>query len=288
MIREKSAFDCYQKLVEVSKAHPNLFADIDYLLEKGKTLTFVRWSVNEELTRLGRPNFDIEELKGFLQYREQLQKKEEQLRKRKKGKPKAAKGNVTTGRGAQSPSPGEDTAGTREVSRAWDKKSSALSPAEELQRDREPKRTHAEIVEWAADKVREVFEVARNDPNSDAATVMKVLTFNQIVANEEKLHEEAMTKVMDAFRRSEQLEREKAHLQREEGYWKDQTRLLQAKARNLELVNKALANKLKGVTDVIKQKTMLTTADIYNKISAVIGIGDTVVPRIEQGIGDRG
>lgn len=274
---------CYKRIVEVSKEHPDLIPQIDEFLEQKREVPWIASRMNYELKRLGRPTFTKEELAGFLHHREKLERQEVRSR-RLKGTRKARKGAAKPAvAAAPEPPAGEQSGDVQPGPDAYDKERSHLAPGTILERAREKRaRTHEEIVEWAGEVVRDMFEVARADPESDAGSVMKVLAFHQIVANEEKMTEEMVTKLMEAYRRTDALEGEKMDWQIARKKAEADLKVSRGKAHNLELRNKQLEGTLDKVKDAMGRSRVLSPADIYDKISAVIGMGDTVVPRVEK------
>jgi hypothetical protein len=275
-------FEGYKKVVEVSKEHPDLIAEIDEFLEKGRNLRWITGRLNFDLEKLGRiSRLELLEVAGFLRHRRALQEKQQRLRKAK-GMSKREKNSTLSGEQASiaNSAPAEGKPGPEESAK---EPVNALSDEDRRKRAAEDrKRTHEEIVVWAGEVVKDVFLKAREDPESDAATVVKVLLINQVVANEEKLTEEVVTKLMEVNRKYEELQGQKT---KQEGEMRDlegRITVSRQKARALELANKEKEKKIKNIEKVLSKRRQFSPDQIYDKISAVIGMGDTVVERVER------
>jgi hypothetical protein len=279
-----TVFEGYKKVVAVSKDHPELIAEIDEFLEKGRNVAWITGRLNMDLRTLERPTLKPSELAGFLRHRRALSEKE-QRRGKAKGIGKTKKNRVPTGDGVAiaSSEPSQEKPGSRERAAEVDEERSVISDSERRRRTAEKiQRTHEEIVEWAADVARDLFLKAKEDPESDAGTVIRTLLITQVVANEEKMTEETVTKLIDEHRRSEQLQQDKIKLEMHNRQLESVIAFARQKTRTLQLANQDKAGKLKGVKKALSQRRMLSPDQIYDKISAVIGIGDVVVPRVEK------
>jgi len=278
-----TVFQDYKKVVEVSKDHPELIAEIDEFLEKGRNVPWITGRLNLDLRTLGRPTLKPSELAGFLRHRRLLNEKQQKLRK-VKGMSRAKKNHAATGDGTAVANSGlsQGTPDSQETVGAVNEEFSVLSEHTRQQRAAEKKRTHEEIVDWAHKVVRDLFLEARTDPNTDAGKMMFILLTERVVAMEERLVEADIGKLMDEQRRRQQAEMDKEKLEMERVRTVNDTRYMKEKARNLQIRNKELEGKLDMVKEQIGTSRVLTPADIYDKISAVIGMGDVVVPRVEK------
>ncbi len=161
---------------------------------------------------------------------------------------------------------------------------------------RSPHQIHEEIVAWVRKTIYDMFRAARVDPNTPAARVMHILLFSALVNTEKKIDEvEAEKLLTETTRREEaELKLEKLSTERYTAETRrqlaeQQIRKLKAEVKRLTKQTQTIATNLRDRLEDLRQKG--NRAREYSRpfdydralkqISAVIGIGRPLVPRVE-------
>ncbi|HMD96722.1 MAG TPA: hypothetical protein VKM93_05235 [Terriglobia bacterium] len=141
-----------------------------------------------------------------------------------------------------------------------------------------PDPDYAAALAAARPKVKELLAEYRDDPNGDAGAIVETLMLNQVAGEPAReadmlvLHHERdlyQTLKHDSGRSATRLARQNRRLKGEF-------------AKRIDAQDQ-VRQYLEEVGTAARSGKKLSAQEVYDKISAVIGIGDVVIPRVETG-----
>lgn len=131
-----------------------------------------------------------------------------------------------------------------------------------------------DVIEWASRKRDKLISEAKADPSTDAGQIIQVLLLNAIINDTAKIPEMTLSKMLEEQRRYKELEAKTTKWKLDLKYAEQRIKLAKLKLREAKQ-KMTVAEKNHQPGGVVDFEGILST------ISAAIGVGEPLAPRVE-------
>ncbi len=131
------------------------------------------------------------------------------------------------------------------------------------------------VMNWAVQQRDKLVNEAMKEPESDAGLMIHALLLNAIVDQKEKISEMTVSKLIEEQRRYRELIARTSQWKRDLVYHKHRLKLVKLKVEEAML-------KIASLRKNHRPARLVDVQSILSTISAAIGVGEPLAPRVEE------